>query len=290
MKIGLLVLLGFLWSARLAAIKAAGLSGVPVHVTVSMSIFGIALLFTAFALRHRSWPPVDRSAISFYLLSGAFGFILPFILENIVAPNLPVFVFVVVISTMPIITLGLAVALKAERPSLSQYVAIGLGFIVALLIAGETAHGLVAQGPSWKWIALAFGVPVLYAGNTLFVASRWPKSVGATHVAHAQAIIISLTAIAGSVATGAIDDWPLASRNVAAIAGIAVFEGLALLVYLRITRDFGATFVSLANYISMVFAAILGAVLFGDRLTWLSVGAAFVLIASLTLNQFERRR
>jgi len=38
----------------------------------------------------------------------------------------------------------------------------------------------------------------------------------------------------------------------------------------------------------MVFAAILGALLFGVKLTWLSAAAAVVLIMSLSVNQSRR--
>jgi len=286
-KIALLVLLGFLWSARLTAIKAAGLSGIPVHVTISLAVLGVAVLFSALAVKRGAWPPVDKSTLRFYFLSGALGFILPFILENLVAPHLPVFVFIVIIATMPLMTLFLAVMLKIEKPERRQYIAIGLGFGVALLIAGDAVGGSVVQ--DWTWVTLAFGVPLLYAVNTLFIASRWPSSADALHVAHAQALIVSIAVIIGNVATGAIDQWHLAELNIPAIAGIVFFEGFALLVYLKITRDHGATFVSMANYVSMVFAAILGALLFGDQLTWLSVAAAAVLIISLSVNQLKSK-
>ena len=254
-------------------------------MTISLSVLGVAVLFSALAIRRGTWPPTDKSTVGFYVLSGTLGFILPFILENLVAPRLSVFVFVVIIATMPILTLLLSVVLKIEKPQWQQYVAIGLGFGVAILIAGDTVGNAVEQVADCAWVILAFSVPLLYAVNTLFIASRWPSSAGAVHVAHAQALIVSVAAVVGSVATGAINEWHLAGLNMPAITGIACFEGFALLVYLKITRDYGATFVSLANYVSMVFAAILGALLFGDKLTWLSATAAVVLIMSLSVNQ-----
>ena len=290
MKHVLLLVLGFLWSARLTAIKAAGVSGIPVHVTVSLAVLGIALFFTAVALKRRSWPPTGRPEMVFYVVSGLLGFTLPFILETAVAPHLTVFAFIVVISTMPVFTLLLATVLGTERPGLRGFVAIGLGFGVALMIARDTAPGAAQAGADWTWIALALGVPLLYAGNTLFVATRWPGKTEALHVAHAQALIVSAAAVCGAVATQTTGDWVLAARNPAALAAIAGFEGLALMVYLKLARDHGATFVSLANYVAMVFAAMLGALLFGDRLSWLSFGAALVLAGALALNRTRPAR
>jgi len=272
----------------LTAIKAAGLSGIPVHVTIILSTIGIAFLFSFLAVAKRSWPPLDTIAVRFYILSGLFGFILPFILENLVARHLTVFLFIVIIATMPIMTLILATVLRIERLSLFQYIAIGLGFLVALLIALDTAGGEPSDRPDWLWLIIACGVPLLYAGNTLFVASRWPPSAEATHVAQAQALIVSFAAVAGSLMTGSFEEWHQASNNLPAISGIAFFEGAALLVYLKITRDYGATFVSLANYVAMVFAALLGTIMFGDQLTWLSIFAAILLVLSLTINQVKK--
>lgn len=107
--------------------------------------------------------------------------------------------------------------------------------------------------------------------------------MNAIRVAHAKVIIVALAALAGAGATGAIGDWVRIRNNPLVIGGNALFEGLALLVYLKITRDFRAPFVSL------VFAAFLGAVFFGDQLTFLSVAAVFVLVVPPTLNQYGSR-
>lgn len=286
-KVALLILLGFLWSVRLVAIKEAGLSGIPVHVTVTLSLLGIAAFFSLLALWRKSWPPIDKNSIAFYFLNGVMGFILPFILENLVAPRLPVFIFVVIISTMPIMTLALVTATRTERLTWVRLVTIGLGFCVALLVANDKASTASLQTVNWFWVPLAFGIPALYALNTVFIASRWPQTADAMHVAQAQALIISAAAIAGETVFGSIVDLRLASQNLPAICAIALTEGIALLVYLKITRDFGASFVSFANYISMVFAAILGALLFGDQLTWLSLVSAGILVLSLAINRFQ---
>jgi len=288
LKIGLLSVLGLLWALRLAAIKAAGVAGIPVHVVVSVSALGIAVFFTGVAVWRRDWPSIDRTTLSFFVLSGFFGFLAPFALESIVAPHLPVFVFVVIISTMPIITLLLSIIVGNERLGAAPVIAIALGFLGAMTILWDTTQtdheGEFTAVGIW-WVMIAFGVPSLYALNTVFVATRWPGTTSAIHVAHAQAMIVSVAAIVGSAFAGAIGDWTLVARDPLAIGLIVAAEGLALLVYLRITRDYGATWVSFANYVAMIFAAIVGAAVFDDRITWLTVAAALVIVASVVLYQ-----
>lgn len=290
MKYGLLLLLGVLWSLRLAAMKSAGRSDIPPHVVVPVSILGIAVLYSATSAMRRNWPPIDRPAFAFYCLSGLFGFVLPFILEIMVSPRLPLFAFAVIISTMPILTTLLAAYLGVEELNTRRVCSVFLGFGAAVLILWDTAE-LPAGNVPWTWMLAALAVPALYAANTVFVAARWPDGVDALHVANAQALILSAAALAGGMVSGSIIEWHMAPSNMVVIGTISACEGLALLFYLKLTRDYGPTLVSLANFIALFMAAILGAVFFGDRFSWLSALAGLVLVAALIMrNQDERYR
>lgn len=285
-KLALLALLGLLWAVRIAAIKAAGLSGVPVHVVVGVAALGLAVLFSARAVLRADWPPLTRGLLTFYALTGLLGFLLPFALESAVAPKLPVFVFVVVIATMPIMSFALSVAVGSEQVTTRSAFAVGTGFACAVAILWDTAQGPAGGASPW-WVAAAFGVPLLYALNTVFVASRWPARVGAVQVAHAQALVVGAAALLGTVATELTNDLVLVALDPLALGVIVMGEALALLVYLRITRDHGATWVSFANYVSMAFGAGLGAGLFGDRVGIVTVVAALGIVGSITL--YNRR-
>ena len=283
MKFVLLILLGCLWSVRLAAMKSAGQSGIPPLVVAPVSILGIALFYSTVAAARRKWPPFRPDAVAFYVLSGILGFVLPFLLEIFVAPQLPLFIFVVIISTMPILTTILAALTGVETVNLKGVAAVLLGFGAAIIVIWDTAE-LSVDPVSWLWFLAAFAVPALYAVNTVFVASRWLKQVDAISVAHGQAIIVSTATLAGSAISGSIYDWHLVTSNIPAISLIGVGEGLALLVYLKLTRDYGPSLVSFANFISLFFAAVIGAVFFDDGFTWLSALAGLLLVAALTMR------
>ncbi len=286
----LLFLLGVLWSLRLAAMKFAGQSGIPPHVVAPVSILGIAIIYSAASALRRSWPPLGRHVVVFYLHSGILGFVLPFILEIVVSPRLPLFAFSVIISMMPILTTVLAAFLGVEHLNTKRACSVLLGFGAALLVLWDTAD-LPTEDVSWRWLLLALAVPTLYAANTVFVASRWPKQADAIHVANAQALIVAIAALAGGVASGSIFEWHLAASNMPVIGAISASEGLALFIYLKLTRGHGPTLVSLANFISLFVAAILGAIFFDDQFTWLSALAGLVLVAALAMrNQDERHR
>ncbi len=115
-----MLLLGVLWSMRLAAMKSAGQSGIPPHVVAPVSILGIAIIYSATSAMRRNRPPIGRPAIVFYGLSGLLGFVLPFILEIMVSAKLPLFSFAVIISTMPILTSILAAFLGVEHLNMKR--------------------------------------------------------------------------------------------------------------------------------------------------------------------------
>lgn len=283
-KTFLLILLGLLWSVRLSAIKAAGLAGIPVHVVVAVSALGIAIFFTIVAVGRQDWPPTNRGSLWFYLLSGVMGFLAPFALESFVAPQLPVFVFVVIISTMPLFTLVLSFLIAKEKLKLVAVISVAIGFVGAVTILWDTSRAVSLGDAGGWWVAAAFGVPVLYALNTVFISTRWPTRTSAIHVAHAQALIVALAAFIGSLATGVIADWSLITLDVPAVGLIILGEGLALLVYLRIARDYGA------NYVSMIFAAILGKIWFGVQLTLITIIAALVIVLAVAIFQRQERQ
>ncbi|MEP1611867.1 MAG: EamA family transporter [Roseobacter sp.] len=111
------------------------------------------------------------------------------------------------------------------------------------------------------------------------------RSPNAIHVANAQAVIVGVSILVVGTATGGISEWTTVALNTPAILAITSCEALALLVYLKLARDHGAGYVAQANYISMLFAAALGFVLFEENLSWLSVFAAVLLIVALRIGR-----
>lgn len=235
-----------------------------------------------------SWPPLSKATTLFYILSGLFGFILPLTLESLVAPHLPVFVLVVIIATMPIVTLAISAVVGHQTLSRSAVSAVLLGFVGSVFLIWDTAQLSQKGGTDMIWMAFAFGVPILYAANTVFVATKWPIAADAIQVA--QALIFSLAVLAVGLTMGRLPVWTETSLNVPAMVLIVFCEGGALMLYLKIARDLGAIYVSFANYISMLFAAIIGAYFFGDQLTWLGALSAAVIIGSVVLYQLKDGR
>lgn len=280
----LLILLGLAWSVRLAAIKWTSTSGWPPLATVQIVVVAMAVVMTTANLARGRPPPLTRRALTFYAISGCLGFLLPFTLELVVAEHLSVFMLTIVVTTVPIWTLTIAMAIGVERFAWRKTLGTLAGFAAAAVIVVDM---IGPGGPSGelRWIALGCAIPLVYALFTLFVATRWPKTLDALQVANGQSVLIALGA-AGAWAAGAwsIDRMPAADQ-MASISVITLAEIAGLFLYLRIARDYGATFVSQANYLAIGFGAVIGVVVFGDTIGVLSVAGAVGLIVALSITR-----
>lgn len=281
----LLAALGLLWSGKIAAIKATATTGISPDLIVAFSLIGSAATFATISVARRSLPPLNRTALRFYVLTGLMGFLVPFSLEVVVSPELPVFVFFVVLSTMPILTVMLARATGTEHLGARQYIAFGIGFCAAVLLALDTTAVAFTLPVSPIWIALGFAVPALYALNTVFVASQWPEDTDTLHVASAQSTIFAVFA-AGYVAYKYRTDEVVAHwTGLLGTSVIIACEVLALMLYLHLAKHKGASFVAQANYISILCAAVIGFLVFGENLTILSAVGGTVLVAALAVGR-----
>jgi len=288
MKLVLLLVLGLSWALRIAAFKIAAERGVPAGIIIQFAVIGILMSLLLISLIRRRMPPRTSLAMRFYVVSGCLGFLLPFALETIVAGKIPAFVFIVIISTMPVMTLLLSFILRVERASRMKVLAVSLGFGSALLIAWDnTAIGV--ETVSLTWILLAFLVPLFYTLNTVFVASRWPSGVDAVEIATGQAAVVGAAALLAMPFSGLfVDGWVL-QRAIAPVVAIVVLETAALLIYLRIVKAYGAIYVSLANYVSMFFGVLIGFFVFFEQPGWVTLFASLLLIYSLHLIRKDGR-
>lgn len=288
MKIVLLLLLGLGWAARIAAFKIAAERGVPAAIVIQFAIIGILTSLGLISLLRRRMPSRSPVAMRFYLVSGCLGFLLPFALETIVAGEIPAFVFIVIISTMPVWTLLLSFVLRVEQANWTKTTAILLGFGAALLIAWDNS-AVGDDTVSLTWILLGFLVPLLYTLNTVIVASRWPSGVDAVDVATGQAAVVGAAALVAMPFTGLIVEGWVLQRAIAPVVAIVLMETLALLIYLRIVKTYGAIFVSLANYVAMFFGALIGFFVFFEQPGWATLIASLLLVYSLHLIRKDGR-
>ena len=187
---------------------------------------------------------------------------------------------------MPLWTLLIVAVIKSEPTKSAQIWSTVIGFIAVLLIAYDTTT-INFPSENWlTWISLAMLIPICFAINTVFVASKWPANVDPMQVAGGQALFLAIGILLASPFSGLLSiSWPDALLN-GPVYGIVAAEAAGLVLYFRLTRQEGANFVSLGNYVTILFGAVIGYLVFDESLSILTAIAAALLVVAL---QFTKR-
>ncbi|MGB0844549.1 MAG: DMT family transporter [Alphaproteobacteria bacterium] len=283
-----LIGLGFVWSLRVASVKHAVENGVPPQVIIEFAMFGIAAVMLGILFLSKQKLPLTKQAIAFYFIGGSLGMALPFFVEAVVSPHLTVFVLIVIVMTMPIMTMTLLSLTGVEKLQGVQILAILIGFAAAMMIIFDGNNLIELSQGNLFWVLVAFGVPLLYAINTTYVAGKWPSYINPLQVAAGQALFISIAVLLASPFSGLWQDIGQISQQPLSFLGVLVAECTGLFFYFALIRSQGAAYMIMANYVAIAFGVFWGAFLFNETIGIISIIAAPVLGLGIYLAQTKR--
>lgn len=183
---------------------------------------------------------------------------------------------------MPLWTLGLAFVFADEKLTPAKFGGFILGFAGVLILMGPD----VVSGAARSSILAQAGLLLATLGYAIsaVIMRRMPP-------------LSSRTFAAGSILGGAVfatpalllfdakvAEWSLASML--SVIGLAVGPtGIAGLIIVFIIKRAGASFMALANYLVPVWAVILGAALFGERLEPRVFVALAIILLGVAISQ-----
>jgi drug/metabolite transporter (DMT)-like permease len=261
---------GFLW------IKVALRGLNPSQIVLTQLVTGAAVLVTVVALRRQ---PLPRTAGLWGHLAvmAIVGSIAPYFLFSWGEQHIASSLAGVLNATTPLVTVLLAVALRAERISLLRAAGIALGLLGVVVLAApwrsSQASNSVAGIGACLLAATCYAVGYVYARR--FVTGRGvPPLILAAGQLGIGALLLGLAApvVASQAAT-------LSLSVVSAVLVLGVLStGAAYVLNYRLIQDEGATAASTTNFLVPVVAVTLGVVVLAEPMTWnLAVGAAIVL-------------
>jgi drug/metabolite transporter (DMT)-like permease len=191
---------------------------------------------------------------------------------------------VVNMSMNPVCLFGLAILLGQERPTWRHALALvlGVGGLVLLFSGKATMTGSTME--LWGAAALVAGSLAYCVGSVLsrpLLDQITPLQLTAAQglVGAVGLSILSLLAepVSGATFAALVQPAPLAGVLFLVICGTFT----AYTIFLRLMRDWGASRAGLYSFVSPVVALILGAIVFGEPLTWREItGAAIMLVAA----------
>jgi drug/metabolite transporter (DMT)-like permease len=198
---------------------------------------------------------------------------------------------VVNMSMNPIGLFGLAIMLGQEKPTWRHALALVLGVGGLVLLFSGKAEMTGSAMELWGAASLVAGALTYCLGSVL--ARPLLDEVSPLQLTAAQALVgaVGLTVLSLTVE-------PVSADTVKALLAPAPLTGILFLViagtfiaytiFLRLVRDWGAPRAGLYSFVSPVVALILGALVFGEPLTWREMSGAAIMLCAASIAVTRR--
>lgn len=286
--LGLLVAIS---GSSFALIRKAVETAPPAGVAILRLWIGAALMYAIMRAARQDFPaPVDRSEArprlkaswTHMLAISAIGYALPFFIFPWAQQYVESGLAGVYMAFMPVWTVLLASVFAGEPLTARKLAGFLLGFAGVVILMGPD----VLAGAARSSILAQFGLLIAtfcYAVSTV-IARRAPPMPSRVFAAGNILGAAILAAPALFFVDLRISDWSIASAL--SIVGLAVGPtGLAGLIIIVLIRRAGAGFTALANYFVPVWAVVLGAALYAERLEPRVFAALAVILAAVAISQ-----
>lgn len=288
LPLALLLLLGAIWGGTLSIAKLAAVHGVPPVAFVFWYALGAGLVLLATARARRTAAPLDRRHLAYYALCGVTGIAAPQVNSLYVLGHIPAGVMAVVLTTVPVFTYALALAVGAERFRAARFAGIACGFAGALALVLPRGS-LPAPGMA-LWAALGLVTPACYALQNVLAARLRPPRAASLALAGGMLLTTAAVLLPVALLTGQmyLPRWPAGTAEAALLAQL-LLTSLAYLLYFELLRLAGPVYVAQVAYVVTLTGIGWGMVLFGERHSlWVAVATALI-FAGVALVNLRRR-
>ena len=173
----LLLILGVAWGGSFSLAKIAVEEGAhPLGVNYWQSLIGAAVLIGYLGVTRQSLP-VGRNYLSFYLICGVLGSVVPGLLYFYAVTHISPGVLAITIATVPIMTYIAAALIQIERSSIFRLLGVCFGVLSIVLLIMPTES--LPDRSALLWIFAAIAAAACYAGENLVIALRLPEEANA---------------------------------------------------------------------------------------------------------------
>jgi drug/metabolite transporter (DMT)-like permease len=286
----MLLSLTLMWGTSFLLTKIA-VGGLPPDLVVAgrLVLATVLLVPTAWLLATR--PVAGRRLWIFYVLIAVFGNVLPFSLiawgQTFIASGLAG----ILMAIMPLATLGLAHFLvPGER--LTRYRAAGfvLGFAGVVVLMGPDAFSDLANGQGHLLPMLAvLGGAISYAVSSILARLRPASDAlfsAASTISLASLMMVPVVVLTGDVEARIVPETP----HLIAVALLGVFAtAIATIVYFKLVKSAGPSFVSQLNYLIPLWAVGVGMLFLGEEPEPNHLYALGLILCGILVTQLERR-
>ena len=281
---GVLVALGMTWGLTIPLTKIAVSTGHKPLGLIFWQLLIATIALSAISIIRRVGPVLNPQILTYFLVIGLLGTILPNSFSYLAATHLPAGVMGIVIASVPMFALSITLGLRIERPSLQRSfgVLLGVGAVI-LLIGPETS---LPEPDKAVFVLVALVAPFCYGAEGNYIATRAPEK------------LYPVVTLLGASAIGCVIAWPLAvftdswvelftrwesaewALLLSSLCHVGAYTGYVWLVGMA-----GAVFASQISYVVTISAVFLSSLILSEAYSGWVWSALVLMIAGLALVQ-----
>src|SRR5690606_36080746 len=240
---------------------------------------GLGLL--ALAMLSGARPPLGRTHLRYYAISGLITLALPNVLVFLAVARIGAGLPSIVYAFPAMLTYAMALGMRMEKLAWTRAAGIGLGLIGILMIVGPRSGPI--DEAALPWMLLAFIAPVSLAAGNIYRTRAWPKDAAPLALAAGTllgaAVWLLLACLAMDLfympAGIAEPDWVLAAAG--------LFACLSFIPYFELQRVAGPVYLSQIGYVMAATSLAIGTFVFGERYSLVVWLAVLVIVAGILL-------
>ena len=179
------------------------------------------------------------------------------------------------IAAVPLVAVVIATSTRAERPSLTSGIGLGLGVLGVAAIVGvnfEGAHAIPLAEIGLVAVCYAVGPAIL---------QRWLTGLPALGVI-AASLLLTTVVYVPFAATRVPDETPSTAALASVVALAVVCTALAFLLFFALIAEVGPVRATVITYVNPAVAAVLGILILDERFTTgMAIGFVLVLAGSV---------
>lgn len=283
----ILLTLGTVWGSSFLFIKLALPAFDPPTLALCRTVLGGAFLISV-ALLTGKRPPRERRLWLALLALGLVGNALPFVMINTGQQYIDSSLGAILITTVPLFTLGLAHFFSDDKFTWRKLVGVLLGFAGVLILIGPAAlKGLDSELLGQLLVVGAsgcFAMALVISRRTMGKVD--PAVSAGWSLAMASALLLPVSFALGD---------PTASKPTLVTGGallmLALFStGVNILLLFVLIQRTGPNFVAMNNYIAPVVGVAWGAIFLAEPVTWTKIGAMAVILVGIAAATWQTPR
>jgi drug/metabolite transporter (DMT)-like permease len=279
-----LIVMGAAWGATQPLAKIAVSEGYRHFGLIFWQTVLVGILLGALTWARGKRLPLHAAALRLYLFIAVMGSVLPGVASYQAAIHLPSGILSILLSSVPMFSLPVALALGTDRLQGVRVLGLLLGLAgVALLVLPDAS---LPEGTETAWIGIALIASACYAieGN---VVARWGTGgLDAVQVLTGASVLGALISLPLALGTDQFFvPWPPLGAPDQALIASALFHAFAYTAYVWLVGLAGAVFAAQVSYLVTLFGLLWAMLFLGEAYTGWVWAALALMMSGLALVQ-----